>query len=120
MSGGSAALVHLLLLFIFHKIFDLRIVFATSIAFTVSFFVSFFLQKIWTFRDNCYYDMHRQMFIYLLVSLVNMGINAVSMYFLVEIFRVWYLLAQVIVSAAIAVESFLIYSHFIFKKKLSV
>jgi putative flippase GtrA len=116
MAGGAAAGTNLLLLYIFHGIFGLWIVLSTSLAFAVAFFVSFFLQKFWTFRDNEREQIVRQMSLYLAVGLTNLAINAVAMYLLVEILQVWYMLAQVVVGALIASESFLIYKLLIFRK----
>jgi putative flippase GtrA len=118
-SGGTAAAVNLFLLFIFHKTLGLRIVYATTLAFVVSFFVSFYAQKYWTFNDNNRDNIHKQMSVYLVVALINLLINALSMYGLVEVLGVWYMLAQFITSGAIAIESFVIYRHYIFNQKLS-
>ena len=112
-AGVSAAAVHISILSFFYRFVGLNIVISTSLGFIVS----FYLQKFWTFRDNGREKIIQQMFAYLLVALVNMGINALFMYLLVEKLAVWYLLAQIIMNGTIAIESFLIYKFFIFKKR---
>ncbi len=115
-AGVTAAAVHISILSFFYRLVGLNIVVSTSLGFIVAFFVSFYLQKFWTFRDNGKEKIIKQMSIYLLVALCNLGINALAMYFLVEKLAIWYLLSQIIMNATIAIESFLIYKFIIFKK----
>lgn len=116
-SGLSAAMVHIALLSFFYRFIGLHIIVSTSLGFVVAFFVSFYLQKFWTFKDDGREKMIKQMSLYLFTALSNMAINAAAMYFLVEKFGVWYLLAQVLMSGTIAIESFLVYKLIIFNKK---
>jgi putative flippase GtrA len=115
-AGGTAATTDLVLLFIFHDIFKIKVVVSATLAFVIAFFVSFYLQKFWTFRDNSRDKLKQQMGVYFLVGATNTGINAVAMYVLVEKNHLWYMLAQVIVAGSIALYSFLIYKFFIFKE----
>ena len=116
-SGCVAATTDLSLLFIFTDLAGLWYVFSAAIAFAAAFFVSFFLQKFWTFRDNTKDRMRSQMAVYLSIGLINLGVNSYGLYLLVEYLSFWYLLAQVVMGALIAVYSFLIYNFFIFRKK---
>ncbi|MFA6171549.1 MAG: glycosyltransferase [Patescibacteria group bacterium] len=116
-SGGTAAFTDLALLYALTSVFGIWYLISAMIAFVVAFFVSFFLQKFWTFRDGDKKKMYRQMTKYFIVGVFNLGINTIGMYLTVDIFRVFYLFAQVIVSAFVAIESFLIYKHFIFRKE---
>ncbi len=113
-SGGTAASVDLILLFLFTHFLGFHYLISAILAFMIAFFVSFYLQKFWTFRDNRKEIIYGQMAVYLTVALVNLGLNTGLMYLFVEYLRVWYLLAQVMAGAMIAVESFLIYRFFIF------
>lgn len=115
LAGGTAAATNLVALFALHGVLKLAIVPAASLAFCAAFFVSFCLQKFWTFRDPSRRVL-KQMTKYLAVGLFNLVLNAAAMYVLVELLGVWYLLAQIMVGVVIAVESFLIYRTFIFKK----
>ena len=110
-------MVNLVLLYIFTDIFKIWYLFSSILAFCVAFFVSFFLQKYWTFRDRDQEKIYRQMGLYLAVALTNLGLNTLLMYLSVDLFKIWYLLAQVFVTAVIAVESFLIYKFFIFNRQ---
>ena len=116
MAGGSAALVQLSLLYIFTEAIGIHYLISTSLAFVFSFFVSFFLQKFWTFEDATKEKMGSQMLFYLLIALTNLGLNALLMYFFVETVKIWYMLAQVLVGVIIAIESFTIYKLLIFNQ----
>lgn len=113
-SGGTAASVDLALLYILTDIFGIWYLLSASLAFVVAYFVSFYLQKFWTFRDNSRERIAKQMSLYLIVGVSNLGINAGGMYILVDKLNVMYMLAQVIMGGLIAIGSFLIYKFVIF------
>lgn len=115
-SGGVVALTELTLLYIFTDIFGIWYLFSLVPAFLVAFCVSFSLQKFWTFQDRETHTVHVQIPSYLLVALANLALNAALLYLLVQFVGVWYLFAQVLINALIAVWSFLIYKFIIFKK----
>ena len=115
-SGGTAATTDLFLLFIFYEVLEINVVAAATLAFMAAFFVSFYLQKFWTFRDNSKDKIKRQMLVYFAVGAVNTFVNAWAMDLLVNSWHVWYLLAQIIASGTIALYSFIIYKFFIFAK----
>lgn len=113
-SGGTAAAVDLVLLFVLTHFFHVWYILSAILAFVGAFFVSFFLQKFWTFRDMSKEGAHKQAVIYFIVSSINLGINTFLMYVFTETFGVYYILSQILASLLIAMESFFIYRHFIF------
>jgi putative flippase GtrA len=117
LSGGIATLVHFSLLFFLTDIVGIWYIFSTSIAFVAAFFVSFTLQKLWTFRDNGRYKIKRQIGAYFSVGVFNLFLNALGMYLIVEWWGIMYLLAQLLVGLVLAGESFLICKYIIFEKK---
>lgn len=113
-AGGTAAAVHLGVLFILTDIFRLWYMFSTTVGFLAAFFVSFLLQKFWTFQDAGRERLRAQLALYFILAVCNLFLNALLMYFFVDVRGVWYLLAQVAVSGGIALESFFLYRTFIF------
>lgn len=113
-SGGSAAAVNLSLLYVFVEILDIWYIAGSIIAFIVSFFVSFTLQKFWTFRDASTEVMHGQVAKYFFVALINLGVSTGTLYLLVEYVQLPVMLAQVITLGLIAIVSFFVYQRFIF------
>jgi putative flippase GtrA len=115
-AGGTAATTDLILLFLFHDFLKINVVVAATLAFVIAFFISFYLQKFWTFRDNSRDKIKSQMGVYFIVGTVNVGINALGINFLVNNLHVWYLFSQLIMGGSIALYSFAVYNFFIFKK----
>lgn len=115
-AGGLAAFTDLSLLYFFTDILGVWYLFSAGLAFVAAFFVSFFLQKFWTFRDPDKQKMYQQMGAYLAVALANFAINVALMYALVDGLKIWYMLAQFVVGGLIAIESYLIYKTFIFNR----
>jgi len=118
-SGGASAFVNLVVLYSLTEYVGLWYMVSGSVAFVCSFFVSFTLQKFWTFRDNSMQDASRQVFMYLGVGLTNYVINSSMLYVLVEYAHLHYILAALIAMLVIACASFFIYRHFIFKVETS-
>ncbi len=121
-SGGTAAIVDLSILH-YLDVRGFHHIVSVNIAFLIAFIVSFSFQKYWTFSDSKSYEVHKQLRDYFIVSVINVFLNNLIIQFIIKINLVseipilreivW---AQIISSAIIAVESFVIYRFFIFKK----
>ncbi len=107
-SGVIAAFVHLGMLYFLTEFFHWWYVWSTSIAFIVAFFVSFILQKFWTFESAFTKKIHIQISAHFFLATLNLLLNNILVYFLVEYGQVWYIYAQIIVTIIIATETFFI------------
>jgi len=116
-AGGSAAMVNLLFLYIFHGLLAWGLILSTSLAFIFAFLVSFTLQKFWTFRNYNKEKIPLQIALYLANSFIGLNLNGLLMYLLVNKLGIWYMLAQVLVSLGIAVYNFFVYKFIIFQFK---
>jgi dolichol-phosphate mannosyltransferase len=116
-SGGTAALVNWVSLFLLVHIGMMYYLYASILAFVISIGASFAMQKFWTFRDNAVHDIQAQLGRYLVVILFSLVLNTALMYMLVEMLTVWYLTAQVIATVIIAVTNFFCYKHFVFRER---
>ncbi len=117
-SGGSAAVVDLGLLYGLTEWATLHYLFSAMLAFIAAFFISFFLQKFWTFQDHSVERVHAQAVLYFVIAVANLGLNTLLMYLFVEYLHLWYLAAQIMAGGAIACESFFISRHVVFKSRL--
>lgn len=115
-SGIIASLVMFCSLAFFREILSIWYLFSSSLAFVLAFITSFLLQKFWTFDNIEGSNTHRQLLLFFIVSLINLGINGLGMFILVDKFGVWYLGAQFFVTAFIALWSFFVY-RVIFKNQ---
>lgn len=113
-SGVIAATVNLSLLYTFTDIFHLWYIASSWIAFIITFFVSFALQRYWTFNNREQHLIRRQIIMYFAVAIMNVGINTALIYALVEYFQLHYLVAQFIALGLISIESFFVYKRVIF------
>ena len=105
-SGVSAALVNFFVLYVLTEFFGLWYLFSSAIAFITAFAVSFVMQKFWTFDSAETHKIKHQLPMHLSVAVVNLVLNLVIVYFLVEYVHLWYVLAQVVANIVLAVESF--------------
>lgn len=116
-SGSFAGVADLFFLFILHGLLRWDIVLSTSIAFILSFLISFTLQKFWTFRNYSHDKMVGQLFLYVLNAVIGLNLNGFFMHLLVNKFNVWYILAQIIVNLAIGLWNFIVYKFIVFRKE---
>lgn len=118
-SGGTAAMVNLSSMYLLTDIFGFWYIYSAVMAFGAAFFVSFLLQKHWTFKDVSLEKVHTQASLYLFVGILNLVCNALLLYVFVDILRMWHMTGQFLVSGMIAFWSFFIYRKFIFKQDQS-
>jgi putative flippase GtrA len=118
-SGGSAACVNLGVLYLLTEYAKLHYLQSAVLSFVCAFLVSFLLQKFWTFRDARKEVIHWQMIGFLGSSLVNLFLNTAIIFILVEYLHVWYLIAAFIAGTLLAVASFFVYHHLIFKESVA-
>ena len=113
-SGGMAALTTFGVLYVLVRFFDAWYLTASTTAFLFGFFVSFVLQKFWTFKDMRKKALWWQMPVSLCVLLGAIFLNIFIMFVLVEMAGMWYMLAKVFSAVIIAALMFLFYGAFIF------
>lgn len=119
LAGGTAVAVNLAALYFFTEVFGVWYVASAAVAFLFSLLTGFLLQKFWTFRDRDLSRLKKQMAIYAAVGLVNLILDPVLLYLLVEAFALWYILAQILVLGGLAIESYLLNRFITFRKDRS-
>ncbi len=119
-SGGIAAAVDLVSLFVLTDLLQVWYLASATIAFVLTLVTSFILQKFWTFKNAGQDGAHRQFAGYLSLSIANLFVNAGLMYLFVTVLGIQYLAAQVAAIAIIAGYGFFLYQHWIFREKRPV
>ena len=114
-SGSFATGTNLALLYVLTDWFGVWYLASAAIAFIAAFFISFTLHKFWTFEEPSREGMHFQAGLFFLAALVNLGLNTLCLYLLVEYVYLHYLVAQILVSVFIAIENYFIYQRLIFR-----
>lgn len=113
-SGGSSACANLGTLYLLTEYAYVHYLQSAVVSFIIAFFISFLLQKFWTFKDMRKEVIHWQMILFLGLSLANLLVNTLLIYGLVEYMHLWYVAAAVVSGALLAVSNFFIYKHVIF------
>ncbi len=116
-SGGTAAATDLVLLYLLTDGAGFHYLSSAALAFIAAFFVSFFLQKFWTFEDESIEKIHVQVGVYFLVALGHLILNSTLLYIFVDWLHLWYMAAQFIALGLLACVTFFISRDFIFQKK---
>lgn len=114
-TGSISGTVDLLTLFILHQLLAKDIIFSTSMAFIISFMISFGAQKLWTFRNYNQAKLPRQFILYFANAVISLALNGLAMHYLVNSLNIWYLLAQIIVNLVLGFVNFVSYKYIIFK-----
>lgn len=114
-SGCTAAFATLSLTWLFEQT-GMNYILVVTLAYLLSVMVSFSLQKFFTFENRGLEKVHGQVAIYFALAAINLLINDFLVYILFSGFRVQYLVFdQAISTVLIAIYSFFIYRHIIFK-----
>ncbi|MBU6430868.1 MAG: GtrA family protein [Patescibacteria group bacterium] len=116
-AGGTSTSADLLIYYILTYLVGLWYVASSIFSFIIAFWISFSLQKFWTFRDKNTEKMMKQTYLYFFVAIVNLGISTLLIYLFVDHIHIHKFISKVIANAMIAAESFFVYRHFIFAEK---
>lgn len=114
-TGATGVTVNLTTLFLLADIFDMHYLAASIIAICVSTVVGFLLQKYWTFEEHSRDAAGKQFTLYVAVASLNILVNTLIVFTLVDFVGLHHLLAQFIGAGVVAVSSFIIYSKVIFR-----
>lgn len=114
LSGGSAFATGITLLFILVQFFHVWYLLAAVGSFIISVYVSFIMQKFFTFNDYGKEKIRQQKALYLGIQIFNLSLNTLLMYIGVDVLNMHYIISQILVGGTIAVYSFFIYKHMIF------
>ena len=117
-SGGLAAFVSVATLYISTEFFRVWYLVSTAIGFALSVFVSFSLQKFWTFEDSRTNDIGIQFTVYFAAMVIALIINMILVFVFVEYVKMWYVLAQIIAALFVACFNFVFYQFVLFKKPI--
>ena len=113
-SGGLSACVNLGMLYLLTEYAHMYYLQSAVLSFVVAFFISFLLQKFWTFKDMRKEVIRQQMILFLILSLINLLINTLLIYVFVEYMHLWYVAAAVVSGVLLAISNFFTYKHVIF------
>lgn len=107
MAGGSIAVfVYWAILYTLTEYFHILYLTSSVIGWVASYFVSFTIQKFWTFKNRDKAGTSRQFKLYVMMAIGILLSNTVFLYALVECAKFDYIIAQIIISPVLTVVSF--------------
>jgi putative flippase GtrA len=106
----------LLLVYLGTSVLHLHYLIATAVAFGITLIAGYSIHKYWTFQDHTR-DTGKQFGYHTLLTATNFFINFFLMYIMVGVLHIPTLIAQLISSALIAIESYILYKTKIFQQK---
>lgn len=102
--GGGCFLLEYGLLFALTEYGGLNPLVSAPIAFTVSLVVNYILCVYVVFHAE--QQSKKQMALFVLTSIIGLGINQVVMWFFIDIIGIWYMFAKVVASAVVMVWNY--------------
>jgi putative flippase GtrA len=114
-SGGIAAVINLGLLYILTEYAGLHYLVSGVIAFCCAVIVSFSMQKKWTFQDHSTHATHKKFGIFVVVALINLGLNTLLLYLFTDLAKFHYIVSQILAAAIVALWSYFIYKKVVFR-----
>jgi len=117
-SGGTAAMANFSSFLFLTKFVSLHYLLSSVLAFIFSAVVSFCLQKIWTFDNQSLDKLHIQFGLYIIMIFFNLIMNTLLVYLFVEYLYFGHFISQVMAGVILAIESFFVFKHVIFKNKI--
>ena len=114
--GTIAASTNIGLLYVFTDIAGIWYLYSSILAFLIALFVSFSLQKFVVFKDTKTNGIHYQFGKYFIVAIFGIVTNTAIMFICVDVFGIWYILAQIIAGFFVMIQNFILYKFFIFNK----
>jgi len=115
-AGTVAAIADLGLLYFLTDFAGFWYIYSAALSCLLAFFISFILQKFWTFRDNSRSRFPQQFFSYFLLNVISIFLNLFFLFILVEKAGFYYVLAQIFSGGVLALFRFLVNNFIIFKK----
>lgn len=115
-AGAAGVIAYYAALYGLTEYFGVWYVISAVIGFVLNTGLNFTLQKFWTFQNKETHMVGRQLVLYAAMTVSFLVGNTVFLYFMVEYLHMWYIGAQVILTAVISILSFII-SGKIFKNE---
>lgn len=112
--GATCNLLAFASLYFFTEIIGLHYLLSLIVTWIYGNFVSFCLNKIYTFRTLGQY-FWQELVKYYAATLSSFALNLLSMYCLVDIFHIWYMYAALIVTIGFLFLNFAIHKYWSFK-----
>ena len=104
--GGIAFLIDYVTLIICKEVFNLNTLLSAAIAFTVSVVVNYILSIKWVFDVSGKHSGKRNFIIFIIFSLMGLGLTELIMWFGEDILKISYLIVKIIATVIVMIFNF--------------
>jgi len=112
-AGGFSFIVENAAFYMLHRILELWYVWSNSVAMTLGFIISFFLNRAWSFKSQG--NLYRQFIMYGVLFIINLFISNGLMMLFSGVLKIAPPVAKLVATGIIVCWNFVIYRGFIFK-----
>ncbi len=112
--GGTAFVIDYVLLYFCTEFLHIHYLISSIISFTVSVIFNYILSIKWVFDVKKKQDV-KDFVIFIILSVIGLGINSLIMYVMVEKFGVYYMLSKIVSTAVVMVYNFITRKIFVEK-----
>lgn len=104
--GGLAFVIDYLTLIICKEVFHINVLISAAIAFTVSVVVNYILSVKWVFDVGKNKSENRNFIIFIIFSVIGLGLTELIMWFGVDIIKISYLIVKIMATAIVMIFNF--------------
>ena len=105
--GVFATAIEYILLIVLKEFFNVDVIIASGIAFTISLLFIYVLSIKYVFVDKKEMSKTKEMTGFFITAIIGLGINQVMMYVLVDMVNIYYLFAKVVSTGTVMIWNFI-------------
>ena len=105
--GGIAFVIDYVTLIICKELFNINVLLSAAIAFTVSVIFNYILSIKWVFDVNKEKDSRKNFIIFIIFSIIGLGLTELIMWFGTDIIKIYYLIVKIIATGIVMIFNFI-------------
>lgn len=114
--GGTAFLIDYGVMIALTELCGINYLISSGISFVVSVIYNYILSVRWVFEVDENGDKRKEFVIFIVLSLIGLGLNQLLMWVLVSMIHIFYMVAKIIVTAIVMLYNFITRKLFLEKK----
>ena len=114
--GGTAFLIDYSIMIALTEFFGINYLISSGISFVVSVIYNYILSVHWVFDVDKDVDKKKEFIVFILLSVIGLGLNQLLMWVFVSRVHVFYMLAKIFVTAIVMIYNFVTRKIFLEKK----
>lgn len=114
--GGTAFLIDYGVMIVLTELCGINYLISSGISFVVSVIYNYILSVRWVFEVDENGDKRKEFVIFIVLSLIGLGLNQLLMWVFVSMIHIFYMVAKIIVTAIVMVYNFITRKLFLEKK----